>query len=96
MALQLDEILGKHVKKGILSIPHGVMSQYALSSQILSRYNIYEGAMNNIPDKDSLRATTEIMDMVSNLDENDILFVLISGIMFPNFYQQFLKANIRP
>lgn len=96
MALRMDEILGKHIKKGILSIPHGVVSQYDLSSQFLSRYNIYEGAVNNIPDEDSLRATSEIMDMVSNLDEHDILFILISGITFPHFYRQLFLASVKP
>lgn len=86
MALQMEQILGNHIQKGILSIPHGVISQHTLSDKFLSKFKILEGAANNVPDEDSLQATSEIMDMVSSLEENDILFVLISGIMFHYFY----------
>lgn len=80
MALQLDQMIGQHIKKGIVSIPKGLVSQYTLSSQFISRYTIYEGASNNIPDEDAALATYHIEKMVSSLTENDILFVLISGI----------------
>ncbi|XP_046636918.1 glycerate kinase-like [Daphnia pulicaria] len=79
MALQMDTIIGHHTMKGIISIPHGVMSQYSLPDQFLKRYTIYEGAVNNIPDEESLKATKEIEEMVSNLKDCDVLFVLISG-----------------
>jgi glycerate kinase len=82
MALQMDTIIGHHTMKGIISIPHGVMSQYSLPDQFLKRYTIYEGAVNNIPDEESLKATKEIEEMVSNLKDCDVLFVLISGISF--------------
>ena len=80
MALQMDTIIGHHTMKGIISIPHGVISQYNIPDQFLKRYTIYEGAVNNIPDEDSLKATKDIEEMVSQLKESDVLFVLISGI----------------
>ncbi|XP_059350852.1 glycerate kinase-like isoform X2 [Daphnia carinata] len=79
MALQIDKIIGQHTTKGVISIPHGVMAQYSLSDQFLKRYTIYEGAENNIPDEDSSKATKEIENMVANLKNNDLLFVLVSG-----------------
>lgn len=88
MALQMDETIGQHTVKGIISIPHGVAAQYSLPEQFLNRYTIYEGAVNNVPDEDSVKATKEIEDMVSNLTANDLLFVLVSGIapyMFMHF-----------
>ncbi len=80
MAVQMDTIIGHHTMKGIISVPHGVMSQYSLPAQFLKRYTIYEGAVDNIPDEESLKATKEIEEMVSNLKDCDVLFVLISGI----------------
>lgn len=85
MALQIDEILGHHTKNGIISIPHGVVSQYSLSAEFLKKYKIYEGAINNVPDETSLQATKEIQTMISALKESDILFVLISGNIFPHY-----------
>lgn len=79
MALQFDEIIGSHVKKGIVSVPEGLVSQYKLSPQFLSRYTVCEGASNNIPDENALKATNLMENMVSKLSENDVLFVLISG-----------------
>ena len=78
--MKIDEILGHHTKKGIISIPHGVMSQYKISDQFLSKFKIHEGAVNNVPDESSLQATKEIEIMISAFKESDILFVLISGI----------------
>ena len=37
------------------------------------------GAQDNLPDADSRNATREIENLVKNLTEDDILFVLISG-----------------
>ena len=39
----------------------------------------FEGALGNIPDSDSLKATVEIMKEVSAAKEDDIVLVLISG-----------------
>ncbi|KAK4015978.1 hypothetical protein OUZ56_030943 [Daphnia magna] len=79
MALQIDKIIGQHIVKGVISIPHGVAAQYSLPDQFLNRYTIYEGAVNNIPDEGSLKATKEIENMVANLKNDDLLFVLVSG-----------------
>lgn len=82
MALQIDKIIGQHIVKGVISIPHGVAAQYSLPDQFLNRYTIYEGAVNNIPDEGSLKATKEIENMVANLKNDDLLFVLVSGIRY--------------
>ena len=79
MSTQLHSILSDHIKQGVISIPHDVVSQYNLSSTFLEKFKIYEGAVNNIPDSDSLRCSNEILDVVSQLSPSDILFVLISG-----------------
>lgn len=79
MALQLDNILGHHIKKGIISIPHGVQSQYTIPAHFSSKYQLFEGAVNNIPDEHSFLATQQIENLVSSLKDGDILFILISG-----------------
>lgn len=79
MALQLDEIVGSHIKKGIISIPHAVRTNHNPGQDFLRKFQIYEGARNNIPDEESLLATNQIKQMVSGLVQNDVLFILISG-----------------
>lgn len=79
MSTQLHSILNGHVTQGVISIPHGVVSQANLSSTFLEKFKIYEGALNNIPDTHSMKATNEILQVVSQLSPSDILFVLISG-----------------
>ena len=79
MSIQLHSILNSHVKQGIISIPHGVVSQYSLSNDFLKKFKIFEGAANNIPDLDSCNATDGILHVVSQLSPDDVLFVLISG-----------------
>lgn len=84
MAVQLESILKEHVHSGILSIPHGVLagSQQNLTQDFLTKFKIHQGAANNIPDKDSLKATIEIKEKLLSLSNDDILFILISGIIF--------------
>ena len=80
MAVQLDSILGSHIQRGILSIPHGAAAHFNLSDGFLQRFQLFEGAANNIPDEDSMLATNHIKQMVSSLTKNDVLLMLISGI----------------
>ena len=81
MAVKLENILKEHVHSGVLSIPHGVLagSQQNLTQDFLSKYKIHQGAVNNIPDEDSLKATLEIKEKLSSVTNDDILFILISG-----------------
>ena len=38
-----------------------------------------EGAKNNLPDSSAMKAANQIAEIASNLTENDVLIVLISG-----------------
>ncbi|XP_017765136.1 PREDICTED: glycerate kinase [Eufriesea mexicana] len=86
MAIVLEHILGKYLKKGIVSVPSASMnvlwesedkSYFPLLETGVVKY--YEGSENNQPDDRSLETTHEIIDLVESLTENDILIVLISG-----------------
>lgn len=80
MAIELENLLTNNIQSGVLSIPHDSLAQAKLSSEFLRKFSIFEGAKNNIPDKDSLNGTKEILHLISNLSESSILFVLISGM----------------
>lgn len=79
MAVQLHAVVGSAITSGVLSIPHGVLPGTVLTDEFLRTFKIHEGAANNIPDEDSLRATSIIMELVSTLSSDDILLILISG-----------------
>ena len=79
MALGLESVLSKHIPRGILSTPKGSMAKFELPKKFTEKYKILEGAQDNLPDADSRNATREIENLVKNLTEDDILFVLISG-----------------
>ncbi|KAM9102909.1 glycerate kinase isoform X1 [Sarcophilus harrisii] len=44
-----------------------------------SHIQVFEGAKNNLPDRDSLQAAVAIQDMAEGLSADDLLLVLISG-----------------
>lgn len=44
-----------------------------------SRIQVFEGAENNLPDRDSLRAALAIRQLAEGLTADDLLLVLISG-----------------
>lgn len=79
MAIQLEEILGNQIRKGVLSIPHGILTSLILSENFSRKFKVYEGATNNTPDLNAVEATQEIQSLISNLKEDDVLIVLISG-----------------
>jgi len=78
MAIGVSEVLQDHIQKGLLSVPTGTRNQQKLHS-LPSTFTVMEGAEDNLPDEDSLRATMEIQRFVTSLSKDDILLVLISG-----------------
>ncbi|XP_038125293.1 glycerate kinase [Cyprinodon tularosa] len=85
MAAEVERILGDHIVKGVISVPHGIqqtLKQHGKSHLLLkedSRIKVMEGAKNNLPDDDSVRAAERIKQLASELTEKDLLLVLISG-----------------
>nr|KAG5697069.1 hypothetical protein BaRGS_001985 [Batillaria attramentaria] len=86
MARVVEDVLGPHIIKGILSIPKGSRADLAkagLSEMLLvdgSKLSVQEGAENNLPDVNAYRAARDIHRLVSNLTEKDIVIVLMSGM----------------
>ncbi|XP_067683249.1 glycerate kinase-like isoform X1 [Haliotis asinina] len=85
MARVMEDMLGDHIVRGIISIPAGATEQLQklnkndMLLEASSKITVYEGAKHNLPDDDSLKAATEIHKLVSDLGEDDILIVLVSG-----------------
>ncbi|KAL1237085.1 Glycerate kinase [Trichinella pseudospiralis] len=81
MCQKAAEIVGKHLVRGIASVPVGTMEQRLKSGpvDVHPRLEVYEGAKDNIPDESALRTTNRILNMVLPLKEDAILLVLISG-----------------
>ncbi|KAK5609408.1 hypothetical protein CRENBAI_009564 [Crenichthys baileyi] len=85
MAAEVERILGDHLIKGVISVPHGIqqtLQQHGKSHLLLkkdSRVKVMEGAKHNLPDEDSQKAAEEIKQLTSELSEKDLLLVLISG-----------------
>lgn len=82
MACKVEQILGSHLQKGIISIPYGFMESNRLDENSLpedSRITVFEGAKDNLPDKNAELASKEIKALLENLKESDVLIVLISG-----------------
>lgn len=78
MANELTKLLGDRLKSGILSVPLNIQTTFS-DIQLPDVIRVYEGAQNNLPDENAERAAIEIVDLVGKLNENDILFVLITG-----------------
>ncbi|KAI8125766.1 Glycerate kinase [Lucilia cuprina] len=83
MAVQLERSLGEFLHQGVLSIPKGSRQQFEGIKEMTLRSNsliqIYEGAENNQPDENALRAAKEIKRLAESMTPEDVLFVLISG-----------------
>lgn len=78
MGFEINSVLGDRLKSGLLSVPFGTVNKFK-EIKMPSKLQVFEGAKNNLPDEDAVKATKEIVKFVTDLGDNDILFVLISG-----------------
>ncbi|XP_053455984.1 glycerate kinase isoform X1 [Nycticebus coucang] len=85
MAAAAEELLGQHLVQGVISVPKGIRAamEHAGKQEMLlkphSRVQVFEGAEDNLPDRDSLRAALAIQHLAEGLTADDLLLVLISG-----------------
>ncbi|XP_038627087.1 glycerate kinase [Tachyglossus aculeatus] len=85
MAATVESLLGEHLVQGVISVPRGIRSAMecaGIQEMLLkphSRIQVFEGAENNLPDRDAQRAALAIRDLAEGLSANDLLLVLISG-----------------
>ncbi|KAM4612733.1 glycerate kinase isoform 2-T2 [Polymixia lowei] len=85
MAAEAERIVGDHLVKGVISVPHGIqetLRQHGKDRMLLkdnSRIKVMEGAKHNLPDADAQKAAECIKQLASELTEKDLLLVLISG-----------------
>ncbi|XP_042582267.1 glycerate kinase [Cyprinus carpio] len=85
MAAEAERIVGDHLIKGVVSVPHGIqktLRNHGKEKMLLannSRIIVMEGARNNLPDTDAQKSAECIQELASGLTEKDLLLVLISG-----------------
>ncbi|KAM5292351.1 glycerate kinase isoform 2-T2 [Ctenodactylus gundi] len=85
MAAAAEELLGQHLVQGVISVPRGIRAavERAGKQEMLlkphSRVQVFEGAEDNLPDRDALRAALAIRHLAEGLTADDLLLVLISG-----------------
>lgn len=85
MAAAAEELLGQHLVQGVISVPKGIRAamELARKQEMLlkphSRIQVFEGAEDNLPDRDALRAAMAIQQLAEGLTADDLLLVLISG-----------------
>lgn len=85
MAAAAEELLGQHLVQGVVSVPKGIRAamEHAGKQEMLlkphSRIQVFEGAEDNLPDRDALRAALAIQQLAEGLTADDLLLVLISG-----------------
>ena len=68
----LEEILGDHITDGVLIIP------YNDSKYNFDRIRLHE-ASHPVPDEAGVRGVKQILDMISQVGENELIICLISG-----------------
>ncbi|XP_058582672.1 glycerate kinase [Neofelis nebulosa] len=85
MAAAAEELLGQHLVQGVISVPKGIRAamEHAGKQEMLlkphSCVQVFEGAEDNLPDRDALRAALAIRQLAESLTADDLLLVLISG-----------------
>ncbi|XP_025842604.1 glycerate kinase isoform X2 [Vulpes vulpes] len=69
MAAAAEELLGQHLVQGVISVPKGIraaMERAGKQEMLLkphSRVQVFEGAEDNLPDRDALRAALAIRQL---------------------------------
>lgn len=88
MARELERALGSNLQEGIVSVPAGILKGTDKGSKDdtdtnpsskPSRIRYIEGAVNNLPDEKAMETAKNIKTLVSNLKEDDMVIILISG-----------------
>ncbi|XP_074054227.1 glycerate kinase [Macrotis lagotis] len=85
MAAVAEELLSEHLVQGVISVPKGIqaaMERAGMKNMLLkphSQIQVFEGAKDNLPDRDALQAALAIRDLAEGLTADDLLLVLISG-----------------
>ncbi|KAM4722615.1 glycerate kinase isoform 2-T2 [Rhinophrynus dorsalis] len=85
MAAAVEQIVGKNLQRGIISIPRGMEESLKLAGKremLLtpdSRVQVMEGAEYNMADEAAQEAAGAIKSLAEKLTEHDVLLVLISG-----------------
>ncbi|KPJ03185.1 Glycerate kinase [Papilio xuthus] len=75
MAIEVEKLIGSKITEGIISIPKGSLNKNLIETNI----SYYEGAKDNLPDKEAMITAKKIYHLITNLGKDDFLLVLISG-----------------
>ncbi|XP_033114564.1 glycerate kinase-like [Anneissia japonica] len=85
MARSVEDMLGQHLVKSVISVPFGIQDSLRSSGQLDlllkqgSKVKVLEGAVDNLPDESAVQAADEIAAVVEGVGEDDVLIVLVSG-----------------
>lgn len=80
MALELEHVLGNHLQRAVVTVPAGIFENFPELQFESKKVTFIEGAKDNIPDDEALKGAIDIKHLVEKLGEEDVLFVLISGL----------------
>ena len=73
MAKAVEDVLSDRIDKGVISVPKPIAEKCKLK-----RIKVI-GSGHPLPDKDSIRAASEAIELASQAGEEDLVLVLISG-----------------
>ena len=71
MVRAIEEIFGKKIQKGVVNLKYGFTEELAITEII--------EAGHPVPDKNGLKGTAQILDLLQGAGEKDLIFSLISG-----------------